>query len=239
MAKFTKEKRNKIEKLVLESFNKLDRTHKNVDKFKEFFKKMNDTQFEKWANNFFKDEDSFFQLEALPYQEPTMKEIQETANFLQVPLEEYVTFKHAGDYTTQEKVPVGYIYLKRHQQILSKKNNLAFDIKQRNFKTGQVTGHSKAARESDLENYALQTIGATACLKELLGARADDMSAKDQLYTNIAQEGYANQSDIVSDPKNKVVLKTVDSLFLAAMIKTDLVNKTLLLPITADRKKER
>jgi len=98
----------------------------------------------------------------------------------------------------------------------------------------QVIQEDKAARTSDMDNYSLQTIGATAALKEFLGARSDDMKAKNEMYSKINEEGFVMQSEITSDPKGKVALNTVNVLFLGAGIKTDLINKSLILPITVD-----
>jgi DNA-directed RNA polymerase beta subunit len=100
----------------------------------------------------------------------------------------------------------------------------------------QVTGDSKAARESDMENYSLQTIGAENALRELMGGRSDDIKAKSQMYEKISTEGFAMQKEIESDPSSKVTLNTVNVMFLGAGIQTDLVNKTSLLPITAEKK---
>jgi hypothetical protein len=125
--------------------------------------------------------------------------------------------------------------VKRHQQIVSKKNSTASGIRSRNQRTGQVTGSDKAARESDMENYALQTIGATDTLKELLGPRADDMRAKAKMYEAISREGFVSRKDLPSDPAGKVALNTVDTMFMGCGLRTDLVRTGLLLPITLDR----
>ena len=98
----------------------------------------------------------------------------------------------------------------------------------------QVIQEDKAARTSDMDNYSLQTIGAKAALKEFLGARSDDMKAKNQMYSKINEEGFVMQSEIKSDPRGKVTLNTVNVLFLGAGIRTDLVNKSLMLPISVD-----
>lgn len=119
--------------------------------------------------------------------------------------------------------------MKRHQQIISKKNSIAGNVKSRSVKTGQVIGDSKGAKTSDMDNYALQTIGMNHMLKELMGARADDLKAKSQLYEKINNEGFAYQKEIESSPKEKVTLGTVDAIFLSAGIHTNLINSSLAL----------
>jgi hypothetical protein len=228
-------KRKKIEDLILGLFKALDRKGKNPERYASFFKKMNDTDFEKWAKSFFTDEDENFFLDCIPYQtEPSMKDIEKAAAFLKLPLKETVSFNHLDGVKTKSPVPVGYLSIKRHQQIISKKNNLSSGIRRRNQKTGQVIGDSKAARLTDMDNYALQTINANAALSELLGPRADDMKAKNRMYEQIREFGFVSQESLKSNAQEKVTLNTLNVLMIGAGIQTDLVNKTLLLPITAD-----
>jgi hypothetical protein len=139
MAKFTKSKRKKIEEKVLKVFSILDKTNLNEEKYKNFFKSLSDKKFQDWANSFFADPDANFFLEAVPYKnEPSLDEIKEAAKLLNLPLEERVTFPHEDGIKTDKPVPVGYIIVKRHQQIVSKKNSLSHGIKTRNQKTGYL-----------------------------------------------------------------------------------------------------
>jgi hypothetical protein len=234
----SKEKRKKIESMIYSVFDRLDRSGENTTHYKEFFKAMNDTQFSKFMTTFLADEDEHFYLNVLPYGgEPTLQEIQKAADVLKIPLKEEVVFDHLGGIKTRAAVPVGYMFLKRHQQLLSKGNQVTTDIKKRNSKTGQVTGDDKASRLSDLDSSSLQTINADKIVKEFVTARADDMEAKSQLYGNIAQEGFASMAEIKTDYRKKVVMNTVDTVFLSMGLTTDLVNETLILPITAQRAK--
>jgi len=130
------------------------------------------------------------------------------------------------------------LFIKRHQQILSKKNSIASNIKQRNAKHGQVIGDSKAARLTDLDHFAYQTIDAKAALKELMGARSDDMNAKAEMYEAINSEGFVQQQEIESKPEEKTVLKTIDALWLSAGLKSDIINESLILKISADMPNE-
>lgn len=227
-------------KLVLDTISHLDPTGKNTERYKKFFASKTEKELLAWFQEFMKNPDDNFYIEVLPYyNEPSFKEIKSAASFLGIPLKEYVSFPDNDDMTTAYPVPVGYLLIKRQQQIVAKKNSMASSIKQRNPKTGQVVGASKAARESDMDNYSLQTVSATAAMKELLGARADDMTAKNQLYQALAREGFATQSEIESDPTNKVALKTVDMLYLCCGIKTNLISNSLVLPVVAERRKSK
>jgi hypothetical protein len=194
---------------------------------------MTDPQFEKWIKEFIGNEEENFFLEVIPHKnEPSLVEIEKAAKLLNIPLEERVVFPHSGGVKTKNAVPVGWLMLKRHQQIVSKKNSIANSLRQRNQRTGQVTGDSKAARESDMEVYALQTIGAKHALKELLGARADDLQSKQQMYGKINTEGFVQGNELVADPDGKVSLNTINVLFLGAGIRSDLISNSLVLKIS-------
>ena len=111
---FTKKKRKEIETLIFLVFDKLDKTNLNTKKYKDFFKGLNDKRFTSWATKFFKDPEENFFLEVLPYKnEPHLKDIKKAANVLKIPLEEVVTFPHLGGVQTPQKVPVGWVFVKR------------------------------------------------------------------------------------------------------------------------------
>lgn len=223
-------KRKEIESAVLSVFSTLDKTGLNTRKYVAFFKSMNDAQFKKWIEEFLKNDEENFFLEIIPHKnEPSLTDIEKAAKLLNVPLTERVIFPHLGKIKTKTAVPVGWLMIKRHQQIVSKKNSIANTIKERNQRTGQVTGGSKAARESDMENYALQTIGAKAALKEFMGARSDDLAAKQQMYSKISTEGFVQEKELKGDPNGKVALNTINVLMLAAGLRTNLISNSLVL----------
>ena len=232
-----KEKRKKIETLVYKTFEILDKTGENTDRYKAFFSSLSDKEFEKWANDFLKDPEENFFLEVLPYKnEPGLRDIYKALEYLKIPTREKVTFKHLNGVSTSSPVPVGYVICKRHQQILSKKNTLVDNINIRNLKTGQVTSESKGARESDMEVYSLKAYGADNILKEILGARSDNMRAKSEMYEKINVEGYVSLKDLSNNAEDKVTLNTIDVMYLGAGIKTNLISNSLILPSTAARK---
>ena len=58
--------------------------------------------------------------------------------------------RHEGDkdnpLRSRYRQTVGYIHIRRLQQLLSKKNTYSLSIKQRNLKNNQVTGHDAIAK---------------------------------------------------------------------------------------------
>lgn len=233
----TPAKRKQMEELVYKTFDILDKTGKNTAKYKERYSKMSNEQFSKEMTKFLNNPDAYFYLEIEPYQvEVSMKEAQKAADFLGVPLFEHVVMPFANPegepVVTQEPVLVGYIHTKRVQQMVSKKNSMSIHIGQRNPKTGMVTGDDKNARASDVENIALIAVGAKESMKELIGARSDDLPAKTEMLKRIKDDGVVSLQDIPSNKTDKTSLNTLDVLFTCAGLKTDLITEGLALPRT-------
>jgi hypothetical protein len=225
-----KSKREKAESLIYRVLSILDKTKINVVKYKEFFGKMSDEEFDKYMNKFLADENENFYIEILPNKnEPKMEEIKKALDVLKVPADEYVYMRHEGHgddpIRTAYKVPVGYITIRRLQQILSKKNTYSLDISQRNMRNGQVTGDDKIARISDIESYSLVAIGAENALKEFLGPRADNAVAKTDMYKDIGMYGYTYLKDQGHDITENQTLNTMYVHLMGAGIGNDLLKE--------------
>ena len=234
--------RNRIEKRILDTFSILDKTGDNTAKYKQILKNMSDKELEDFLNN--DDENFYLEIEAYK-REPKMSDIEETADFLGVPLYEYVALPFLegedpedGISTTPVPVAVGYLHMKRVQQMLNKKNSMSIHVNKRQGKTGQVIGSDKNSRVSDVENINLIVAGLTETMKEFNGPRADNLKAKAEMANAISTNGFVSQKDYSNNKKDKVALNTLDVFFTAAMIKTDLITDGLLLPRTLEQKKD-
>ena len=113
-----------------------------------------------------------------------------------------------------------------------KKNGLSTDIKERSGITGQVTGHDKNGRMSDLENIMLTSLGMKNTLKEFNAPRADDSKMKSEMLRDISAQGYTRLEDMTDDISNKTTLNTVNTYILGMSIESDLVTKGLMLDST-------
>ena len=230
--------RNKMEQLVYDTFSALDPSKVCADKYKNMFKSMSDAEFERYFKSIFNNEDEYLVLDIVDYERTvTIENIENAAKVLDIPLFEKVAMPFLSPDENQPvvskyEVPVGYIHCKRVQQFLRKKNATSTDISMRSALSGQVMGKDKNARDSDQENYALVTLGAENILKELMGPRADDPAMKDQMYSNIAKNGYVSLDELDSDVKNKVTLNTIDAFFMGMGINTDLVTPGLVVKKT-------
>lgn len=233
-------KRERMEKLIYDTFDALDPTHSNKEKYQKMFSGMSDSQFDSFFKKLFADPSSYLILNICDYEiDLKIDDIEKAAKVLNVPLFEKVAFPH---YTmdknkiviTKEAVPVGYAHIKRTQQTLAKKNGLSTSIDSRSSLTGQVTGADKNGRESDLENSMLVSLGMEYALRELNGPRADDSVMKQQMYTAINSKGFVSLDDMDSDPANKTTLNTVNTYLLGMGLNSDLVTKGLMLKKTLD-----
>ena len=235
-----KTKRNKMETLIYDVFTALDPSGVNTAKYKKMFSDMSDNQFNTFFKRFFEDEDQYLILDIIDYErELRMEHAEKAAKVLGVPLFEKVAIpfiNHDADnpIVTKNEVPVGYLHIKRVQQILSKKNTTSTDISSRSSLTGQVVGKDKNARDTDMENFALVTLGAEQSLREFLGPRADDNVMKLEMYSDIARNGYVSLDSLTDKVENKTTLNTVDTYFIGMGIKSDLVTNGLLIKKTLD-----
>jgi hypothetical protein len=244
MAKLTKAKREKIEKLVLGVVKRLDNQKMaNYKRYETMFQAMEDSEFERWAKTMGKDLDDTIQIFQLPFEEMRMAQIKSAADYLGIPLEEYIWYRHSDPegVRTKMRVPVGYIHIKRVQQLLNKKNRYALDTEETELKSGQVKGESKVASISDPESFALVATGANSALKEFLGPRADNQSKKLNLYRQIARDGYATLEamDADADISKSTTINTMNSYLLASGIRSDLVATGLKTNHTIDQEAKR
>ena len=229
-----KKLRNEIENMILTTIKYLDKNLKNHSKYRQMFVQMNDKKFFDWAKKFKEDPNKFIYLEFQPYEEPTLMDIKKAANYLKVPLEEEVYLPHlTGDkenpIKVKNKIAVGYLYIKKVQQILSKKNTGTIDISKRSMKTGSLTMDSKVARITEPELYGLAVMGAKYAIREFFGPKGDDMAAKESMYRQISQEGYTKLADLSFNIDEKQTVNTLDMYFLGLGLKTDLITPGLIL----------
>lgn len=232
--------------LVSSTLAILDKSGRNSKFYEEFFNSMNDEAFKKWLKAFAEDDGQYIILQIKAFEkdkEPSLDDIEKAAKHLGIELDEYVylPFMNPGKppIRTQYKVPVGYLHMKRMQQMLSKKNVFTIDMNQRNMKTNQVTSESKSGRVSDSEMFSLLANDCDNALKELLGPRADSNDMKEQMIGAINRDGYVSLKDLKSDIKNKQTLNTVDVYLMGSGLKSDLITPTNLLRKTIDDKTTR
>lgn len=232
--------RQYIEKLIYDTFDALDPSGTNSNKYKLLFSTMNDVEFEKYMKNFLKDDNEQFTLDIVEYEHDLkMEYCENAAKVLGIPLMEYVYMPHLTMdkkhvVVSKEKCLVSYINVKRTQQLLHKKNGISVANERRSATTGQVVDNDKNARSSDIEASMLVSLGADKILQELHGPRADDPIMKQQMNQSIATKGYVMLEELENLPTNKVTLNTVNTYLLSMGLISDLVTPTYILPKTSE-----
>ena len=232
--------RKEIENLIYQVFDALDPTGANTEKYKSMFSPMNDKEFEKFMKEFLNDDMENFVLDMVDYERDVrMENVEKAAKILNVPISEYIfmpnlTMDKKNVISTPDKCLVGYVNIKRLQQLVMKKNGLSIDNSKISALTGQVVDKDKNSRDSDIESEILVSLGADKILQELNGARADDMVMKREMNNQIATKGYVILDELTNLPTNKTTLTTVNSFLLAMHIKSNLISDSYILPKTME-----
>jgi hypothetical protein len=235
-----KAKRKEMEELIYTFFDLLDPTGRNTEYYKSKFNGMSDGEFDNYFKLLFEQADPYLTATMVEYENPLLIEnIEKAADFLNVPIFEKVVLPYASTdpdhpIITKHECLVGYLNIKRLQQLNFKKLGLSTEISERNMVTGQVTGHDKNSRNSDQETTALLTVGANVSLKELMSMRADDMVMKAEMNKKIARDGYVAMNELTDKLSNKTTLNSAAVFFIGAGLMTDLVMNDYFLPKTLD-----
>lgn len=227
-----KQKRKYVMDYVCGMYDRLDPSGTNSKIFREKWGPLSDTEFSKKFEEFLRDDTrKGFYLEVVEFERDlTLENIMNCAKAMNIPLWERVALPHINGsledaVVTPEPVPVGFIHAKRMPQMLLEKNAGSISINKRNALSGQVTGDDKNGVTSNVETYSMVASGATTALKELLGPRADNMAAKNQMYNAINRDGYVSLDELPNDPEDKVAINSLDAYFTMQGFRTNLVKK--------------
>ena len=230
-------KRQKAEELIYKIYDTVDPTHTNSDYYRKIFADMSDSEFEKFCSKRlpFRFHEEVFKIE------PKMYQIFDAFKILDKPLVEKVNMPHA--YRNKDGVPVQtqealiiYINIKRMKQMLTKKNNTAIDIENRDMKTGLLTGKDKGGKETDREFMSLATMGMEYTMDEFARPKADAMNAMQQMSNTILSKGYVSDSDI-NVAKNDSIGKNLLNVYLmGAHIHSNLIDIEYMTPLTSKNK---
>ena len=230
--------RKHIEQMIYNVLDALDPSGTNTNKYQEFFSDMDDKAFEGHMKSFLSNDEENFILEIVEFEHMlTLDHCEAAAKVINIPLVEHVYMPHltmdkSNVVVSKEPCIVGYINVKRTQQLLHKKNGLSVSNERTSPITGQVIGDDKNARDSDIEAAMLVSLGADKILQEFHGPRADDPVMKRQLRHSISVNGYAMLEDLENSPDNKITLNTVNAFLTGMSLKSDIVSDSYILPST-------
>lgn len=230
-----KQKRAKIEKLLYNVLSLLDPSKVNMQKYQALFSKMNDDQFSKWMNSFLADEKSNIRLDIEEFGPDNRKlkfeNVEKAAEYIGIPLFEYVYMPHISSdpnhpIRTKEKVLVGYLNIKRPQQLVTKKTGYVLSDADRDEQTGTAKGESRGGTTTGVENELLAGVGADKVISELLGVRGDNVKEYDNMLEAISETGSVKLEDIKTNKFDKPTLLKTDILFMCMGLKTDIVSES-------------
>lgn len=235
------EKRKEITDLLTKLYTKLDHTGKNTNKFLTQTSKLTDSQFVALFTSIVNNPKKHLYLEIEAFvNEPDYETIEQAAFDIvgdeYCHLYDYIAMPHISPngkpFITKNKIMNGYINLRRVQQLVNNKNHIPVSTGKRDPRTAQVTQESKAARISDVEQFALICQGNEKILKEMFGPRGGDPVMRDQMEHQISTTGSTNLEEMTDSKLNKVSLNTANVLFTAAGLETDLITSNGILPRT-------
>ena len=227
------EKRKRIEELVDGVMMRLDPTGSNAQKYRNMFQRMNDKQFAEWMKSMSENEHANFRFDIEEFGKVKLdyNNIENAAKFLKLNLFEYVYVPHVSSdpnrpVRTSQPVLVGYLNIKRPQQLVTKKTGLSLTDTNRDELSGTAKGDSKGGTTTGIENELLAGVGADEIISELSGARGDNAVEYENMVSEISETGSCKLSNIKTSVYDKPTILKSD-IFLCAMgYKTDIVSES-------------
>lgn len=229
------DKRKKIEELIDKTLRLMDPTGINAKKYRNMFQTMSDQQFTKWIQEFLADDKSNIRLDIEEFGDGSrslkFENVEKAANNLGIKLFEYVYLPHVSSnpnrpIRTKQPVLVGWLNIKRTQQLVTKKTGLALSDDNRDDMTGAAKGDSKGGTTTGIENELLAGVGGDIILSEISGARGDNVKEYDNMLKSIAENGSVRLADIKTNAYDKPTLLAADMYFMAMGLKTDLISES-------------
>jgi hypothetical protein len=229
------DKRKKIESLIDHTLQLLDPTGINAKKYRNMFQTMNDQRFKQWIESFLADPKSNIRVDIEEFGDGSrnlkFENIEKAADYIGIKLFENVYLPHVSSnpnrpIRTKQPVLVGWLNIKRTQQLATKKTGLALSDDDRDEMTGAAKGDSKGGTTTGIENEVLAGVGGDDILSEIIGARGDNVTEYDNMLKSIAESGSVKLADIKTNAYDKPTLLAADMYFMAMGIKTDLISES-------------
>ena len=232
--------RQQAEELIYKIYDTVDPSKTNSDYYRKIFATMSDDDFTKFCKRRlpFRFHNSVFKVE------PKMYEIIDAFKALDKPLLEkvklpYVYKNDKGEPVETQECMVIYIHLKRMKQMLTKKNNNAMNIENRDMKTGRLVGEDKGGQETDREFESLATMGLDWTMDEFARAKADALGAATQMSNTILTNGFVSDKDIQVTSDDSLGKNMLNAYLLGAHITSNLVDIDYMTPYTAKNRAPR
>lgn len=240
MGTISPEKRKQCEELIYKTFSAIDPTGANTEYYQKLFSGMSDAQFTKLISGRLP-----FRYHVSPFNnEPKMPDIINAFKVLDKPLLEkvalpYLAKDNNGKAIESKECLVGYMNIKRLKQMLTKKNNTALEIANRDMKTGRLLGHDKGGLESNKEFEGALALGLENTTAEYARIKAAAMKAKAETYNTINTKGEVSFKDIDTDKTDSIAKNTMNVYLIGANLHSNLIDEDYYTPLSLEKKKKR
>lgn len=240
MGTISPEKRKQCEELIYKTFSAIDPTGANTEYYQKLFSNMSDAQFTKLISGRLP-----FRYHVSPFNnEPKMPDIINAFKVLDKPLLEkvalpYLAKDNNGKAVQSKECLVGYMNIKRLKQMLTKKNNTALEIANRDMKSGRLLGHDKGGLESNKEFEGALALGLENTTAEYARIKAAAMKAKAETYNTINTKGEVSFKDIDTDKTDSIAKNTMNVYLIGANLHSNLIDKDYYTPLSLEKKKKR
>lgn len=240
MPTISPEKRKQCEELIYKTFDAIDPTGANTEYYQTLFSNMSDAQFTKLISGRLP-----FRYHVSPFNnEPKMPDIINAFKVLNKPLIEkvklpYLAKNKDGKPIESQECLVGYMNIKRLKQMLTKKNNTAIEISNRDMKTGRLLSHDKGGTESNKEFEGALALGLERTTEEYARIKAAAMKAKAEAYNTINVKGEVSFDDIDTEKTDSIAKNTMNVYLIGANLHSNLIDEDYYNPHSLERKKKR
>lgn len=240
MGTISPEKRKQCEELIYKTFSAIDPTGANTEYYQKLFADMSDAQFTKLISGRLP-----FRYHVSPFNnEPKMPNIINAFKVLDKPLLEkvalpYLAKDNNGKAIESKECLVGYMNIKRLKQMLTKKNNTALEIANRDMKSGRLLGHDKGGLESNKEFEGALALGLENTTAEYARIKAAAMKAKAETYNTINTKGEVSFKDIDTDKTDSIAKNTMNVYLIGANLHSNLIDEDYYTPLSLEKKKKR
>ena len=240
MATITPEKRKQCEALIYQTFSAIDPSGANTEYYQNLFSNMSDVQFTKLISGRLP-----FRYHVAPFDnEPKMPDIIKAFKVLNKPLIEKVKLPYLakdadGNPIESQECLVGYLNIKRLKQMLTKKNNTALEIANRDMKTGRLLGKDKGGIESNKEFEGALALGLENTSAEFARVKAAAMKSKAEAYNTIKIKGEVSFKDIDTDKTDSIAKNTMNVYLIGAGLHSNLIDENYYNPHTLENNKTR
>ena len=206
--------------LVTAVYQSMDRTPNKVlsSNIIKAFSNLNNKQYTEFINSVI-DDGYVMPIYAPQFKEPTKEMIRDTLKLLSLK-EKYYLELPEWHCKTLEPVAVGYLYYKKLEQQAAYKQSVRSTGKY-NSTTGQATAgkaQGGGQRVGEMDSYAIISHGAINVLRELFGPLSDDKKTKDEIISDIINNGSA----AYREPRNSGTTNRMKVFMTGMMIQNDL-----------------